>query len=87
MYLTNKIVEIVRESKVEKLVWVAPSAEPNSGLERGLSKAEEIAANSGVYNLRLRHAPVFSDLLLFSKEIKFTFSFFVHITTINKSIK
>jgi len=71
MFLTNTVVKIVRESNVEKLAWVAPSAEENSGLERGLSKAAEIANNSGLYNLILRHAPVFSDLLFFNKEIKY----------------
>ena len=71
MYLTDLAVKIVREFHVEKLVWVAPSAEPSSGLDRGLSKAGEIASSSGIDTLRLRHAPVFSDLLQFNKEIKF----------------
>ena len=69
--IASAVVNIVRESNVEKLAWVAPSADLNSGLGRGLSKAAEIANNSGSYSLILRHAPVFSDLLLFKKEIKF----------------
>ena len=71
MLLTQQIVQIIREAQIPRLVWVAPSAEASSGLAQGLSKAAEIAQNSTTETLILRHAPVFSDLLPFNKEIRF----------------
>lgn len=71
MMLTNGIVQIAEEAQVSNLVWVAPYAEANSGLAQGLSRAGEIAQNADLETLILRHAPVFSDLLQFNKEIRF----------------
>ena len=71
MYLSNAIVKIAKEFKIQKLVWIAPSAEKNSGLEQGLSRACQTIDNFASNILILRHAPVFSDLLNFQKEIKF----------------
>ncbi|MCC0176153.1 nitric oxide synthase oxygenase [Waterburya agarophytonicola K14] len=71
LYLSNAAVEIVREFNLKQLIWIAPSAERSSGLEQALSRAAEIIKNSGLETIILRHAPIFSDLLNFQKEIKF----------------
>ncbi len=71
MYLTDSLVKIAQNAKIQNLAWIAPVAEKSSGLEQGLSKASAIAKNSSLDTLILRHAPVFSDLLKFQKEIKF----------------
>ncbi|MGD1918126.1 MAG: nitric oxide synthase NOS, partial [Pleurocapsa sp.] len=71
IYLAGAVTKIAQELKIEKLAWIAPSAAKNSGLEQGLSRASEIIDNSDLDVLILRHAPVFSDLLNFKKEIKF----------------
>ena len=70
IYLTHAVVKLARDAAAN-LVWIAPIAAENSGLERGLAKAEEIANNCGTETLLLRHAPIFSDLLNFKHEIKF----------------
>jgi nitric-oxide synthase, bacterial len=71
IYLTNALVKIAQQEQISNLVWVAPIAEKSSGLEQGLTQAAEIVNKSPVNTLILRHAPVFSDLLQFKKEIKF----------------
>ena len=70
IYLTDAIVKLSHHVAAS-LVWIAPSAAENSGLQRGLAKAAEIASNSVLETLILRHAPVFSELLNFKHEIKF----------------
>ena len=64
-------VKLLKNPRQKKLVWIAPSAEKRSGLEQGLSRACDTARNTNLDTLILRHAPVFSDLLNFQKEIKF----------------
>ena len=71
MSLSRAIVEIAKEFEIPKLVWIAPSAEKGSGLEQGLARASQTVAVSELDTLILRHAPIFSDLLNFQKEIKF----------------
>ena len=71
MYLTNFLARLAQEIKIANLVWIAPVAEQSCGLEQALSTAAKVIENSGIKSLVVRHAPVFSDLLNFSKEIKF----------------
>lgn len=71
MFLTNMLIRMAQSTKLANLAWVAPTAAQNSGLEMALSQAAQIIANSNFNTLSLRHSPVFSDLLNFSKEIKF----------------
>ena len=71
IYLTDAIVNIVRQHEIDKLVWIAPSAEPSSGLAQGLRKAASLVENIDLKGLVLRHAPIFSDLLNFKHEVKF----------------
>ena len=71
IYLTNALIKLAQNARVTNFVWVAPNAEIHSGLGRGLAKASEIAENSKLKTLILRHALVFSDLLNFRHEIKF----------------
>ena len=67
--ITNAIVEMVRADS--ELIWVAPQAGNNSGLERGLATAATIASKQLPSATIIRHAPSFSDLLNFKHEIKF----------------
>ena len=71
MYLTNFLARMAGEAKIANLVWIAPMAEANCGLEQALSMAAQVVDNSPINSLVLRHAPIFTDLLNFSKEIKF----------------
>lgn len=71
MFLTNLLIRMVESAKPTNIVWVAPVAAFNCGLEKALGQAAQIITNSKFNTLSLRHAPVFSDLLNFSKEIKF----------------
>ena len=67
--ITNAIVKVIRAGT--ELVWVAPQAQKNSGLERGSATAARIVDEYQSKKIVLRHAPLFSDLLDFKHEIKF----------------
>ena len=71
IYLTKTIVKIIKQNKVANLVWIAPNAEKDSGLARGLSKAASLVEDAKLKTLILHHAPIFSDLLNFKHEVKF----------------
>ncbi|MEL6495978.1 MAG: EF-hand domain-containing protein [Cyanobacteria bacterium J06623_7] len=71
IYLTDTIVKLAHDAAAASLVWIAPSAAEDSGLEQGLAKAAELVHGSDIETLILRHAPIFSDLLNFKHEIKF----------------
>ena len=71
MYQTNFLVRMAQELKIFNLVWIAPVAEARCGLEQALSTAAKVVETQSISSLVVRHAPIFTDLLNFSKEIKF----------------
>ena len=69
--LTRTFLEVVGETGVRQLAWVAPACPKVSALGKRLAEAEALVRSSNLETLVLRHAPLFSDLLDHKKELQY----------------
>jgi nitric-oxide synthase len=70
MQLTRSFVDLAVAAGVQRLAWVAPAC-PEVGIGVSLAAAEAVVRSTNLEVLILRHAPLFSDLLQYKKELKF----------------
>ena len=69
--ITCSFIEIAKEKGIRRLAWVAPAACARAKLGDFLAKAESLVRDLNIETLILRHAPLFSHLLMQKKELRF----------------
>ena len=69
--ITRSFIEIAKEKGIRRLAWVAPAACARAKLGDFLAKAESLVRDLNIETLILRHAPLFSHLLMQKKELRF----------------
>ncbi|GAA6620393.1 hypothetical protein [Scytonema sp. NUACC26] len=69
--LTHSFLKFTRETEIHRLAWVAPACPEESRLGKLLAIAETSVRSQEAETLVLRHAPLFSDLLIQRKELKY----------------
>ena len=68
--LTRSFIDIAKEKGIRRLAWVAPAC-PNGKIGDRLATAESLVRDLNIETLILRHAPLFSHLLMQKKELRF----------------
>ena len=69
--ITRSFIEIAEEKGIRRLAWVAPAACARTKLGDFFAKAESLVRDLNIDTLILRHAPLFSHLLMQKKELRF----------------
>ena len=69
--ITRSFIEIAKEKGIRRLAWVAPAACARAKLGDFLATAESLVRDLNIETLILRHAPLFSHLLMQKKELRF----------------
>ncbi|MDR9896080.1 FAD-binding oxidoreductase [Aetokthonos hydrillicola Thurmond2011] len=68
--LTRSWIKIAQNKGIRRLAWVAPAC-PNGQVGDRLAEAESLIRGLNIETLILRHAPLFSHLLMHKKELRF----------------
>lgn len=68
--LTRSFIDIAQKQGIRRLAWVAPAC-PSGQVGERLAEAESLVRSLNIETLILRHAPLFSQLLMQKKELRF----------------
>ncbi|MDZ4787255.1 MAG: EF-hand domain-containing protein [bacterium] len=69
--LTRSFIDIAQKKGIRRLAWVAPACPTGTKVGDSLTLAESLVRDFNIETLILRHAPLFSHLLLQKKELRF----------------
>ena len=68
--LTSDFIAIAKQKGIRRLAWVAPACPTGTKIGDRLAEAENLVRDLDIETLILRHAPLFSELLVHKKELR-----------------